>query len=116
MTTTPPKLPGIKLFDLTGRTALVTGGSKGLGYAMAAGLASAGAEVTLVSRNGDEARAAAAAIVRDFGTRAHGHAADVTDPAQVDGMLAQAETAMGRVDVLINSAGINIRAPINDLT
>jgi NAD(P)-dependent dehydrogenase (short-subunit alcohol dehydrogenase family) len=59
-----PMLPGIKQFDLTGRVALITGGSKGLGYAMAAGLASAGADVLLVSRKGDEAKAAAAVIAR----------------------------------------------------
>ena len=115
MNTTTP-LPGIKLFDLTGRTALITGGSKGLGYAMAAGLASAGADVMLVSRNADEAQSTAAGLARDFGRRAVAHAADVTVPAQVDAMLAAAERELGRVDILINSAGINIRGPICDLT
>ncbi len=109
-------LPGIRLFDLTGRTALITGGSKGLGYAMAAGLASAGADVMLVSRHRDEAQAAAASIARDFGRKALGHAADVTIPAEVDAMLAEAGRALGRVDILINSAGINIRGPIGELT
>jgi NAD(P)-dependent dehydrogenase (short-subunit alcohol dehydrogenase family) len=113
-TTTP--LPGIKLFDLTGRTALITGGSKGLGYAMAAGLASAGADVMLVSRHLDEAQAAAANIARDFGRTAIGRASDVTSPEQVDAMLADAERALGKVDILINSAGINIRGPIAELT
>lgn len=109
-------LPGIKLFDLTGRIALVTGGSKGLGHAMASGLASVGADVMLVSRRGEEARAAAAKIARDFGRKAIGHAADVTLPDQVDAMLAAAEREFGQVDILINSAGINIRGPIADLT
>lgn len=113
---TPTPLPGIKLFDLTGRTALITGGSKGLGYAMAAGLASAGADVMLVSRQTSEAQAAAAAIARDFGRKAIGHACDVTVPAQVDAMLAAAEAQLGRVDILINSAGINIRGRITELT
>ena len=108
-------LPGIKLFNLMGRTALVTGGSKGLGHAMAAGLASAGADVMIVSRGADEARAAAG-IARDFGHRAFAHAADVTVPAQVDAMVAAAVHEMGKVDILINSAGINIRGPICDLT
>ena len=111
--TTP--LPGIKLFDLTGRTALITGGSKGLGNAMAAGLASAGADVMLVSRHLDEAQAAAAKIAHDFGRKAIGHAADVTSPEQVDAMLAAAERELGKVDILINSAGINIRRPIVEL-
>ena len=109
-------LPGIKLFNLMGRTALVTGGSKGLGHAMAAGLASAGADVMIVSRGADEARAAAAGIARDFGHRAFAHAADVTVPAQVDAMVAAAVHEMGKVDILLNSAGINIRGPICDLT
>jgi len=115
-TPAPSPLPGIKLFDLTGRTALITGGSKGLGFAMAAGLASAGADVFLVSRHLDQAQAAAASIARDFGHRAIGHVADVTQPDQVDAMLAAAERDLGKVDILINSAGINIRGPITELT
>ncbi len=80
MNSTNTPLPGIKLFDLTGRTALITGGSKGLGHAMAAGLASAGADVMLVSRHLDEAQAAAANIAQDFGHTARGHGADVPSP------------------------------------
>lgn len=109
-------LPGIKLFDLKGRTALITGGSKGLGYAMAAGLASAGAEVMLVSRHAAEAEEAAASIARDFGIQAIGYGTDVTEPEQVDGMVAAAIREFGKVDILINSAGINIRGPIAELT
>lgn len=110
-----PTLPGIKQFDLTGRAALVTGGSKGLGLAMAAGLASAGADVMLVSRHGDEARAAAASLARDYGRRAAGFAADVTRPDQVESAVAAALREFGRLDILINSAGINIRGPIDGL-
>jgi NAD(P)-dependent dehydrogenase (short-subunit alcohol dehydrogenase family) len=109
-------LPGIKLFDLTGRSALITGGSKGLGQAMAAGLASAGADVMLISRHFDEAQCAAGDIARDFGRKAICHAADVTIPAEVDAMVAAAERELGKVDILINSAGINIRGPITDLS
>lgn len=116
MNTTNAPLPGIRLFDLTGRTALITGGSKGLGHAMAAGLASAGADVMLVSRHADEAQAAAESIARDFGRKATGHGADVTSPEQVEAMLAAAERELGKVDILINSAGINIRGPIAELT
>ena len=65
-------LPGIKLFDLTGKSAIVTGGSKGLGEAMAAGLASAGADVLLASRHEDEAVAAAAEIAAEYGCQAIG--------------------------------------------
>lgn len=114
--TASPTLPGIKLFNLTGRVALITGGSKGLGQAMAAGLASAGADVMLVSRHAAEAETAAASLAKDYGRRAAGRAFDVTVPAQVDAMIAETERVLGQVDILINSAGINIRGPIGDLT
>lgn len=109
-------LPGIKLFDLSGRVALVTGGSKGLGAAMAAGLASAGADVVLVSRRGEEAVAAAAGIATDHGRRALGLTADVTVPEQVEAMVATTLREFGRLDILINSAGINLRGPIDALS
>ena len=83
-------LPGIKLFDLSGRAAIVTGGSKGLGQAMAAGLASAGADVLLSSRHEEEAQAAAAAIADEFGHRALGVQADVTLEADVQRLAEQA--------------------------
>ena len=73
-------LPGIRLFDLTGKAAIVTGGSKGLGAAMAAGLASAGADVLLTSRNEDEVVAAAKQIAADHGRRVLAMRADVTSP------------------------------------
>ncbi|MEQ9068996.1 MAG: SDR family oxidoreductase [Gimesia chilikensis] len=109
-------LPGIKLFDLTGRTAIITGGSKGLGSAMAEGLASAGANVLLTSRHAEEAAETAAQIEADYGTRAIGIAADVTDPEQVAAMTERAISEFGRIDILINNAGINIRGPIDELT
>jgi len=112
MTPSPAPLPGIRQFDLTGRTALITGGSKGLGLAMAAGLASAGADVVLLSRHLDEAQAAAAQIAADFGHRALGLVADVTSTEEVEAAVRDA----GKVDILINSAGINIRGPIDQLT
>jgi len=108
-------LPGIRLLDLHGRTALITGGSRGLGLAMAAGLASAGADVMLASRHLEEAEAAASGLAHDFGRRAFGTAADVADAGQVERLVAAATEALGRVDILINSAGINIRGPIAEL-
>lgn len=110
------KLPGIKLFDLSGRAAIVTGGSKGLGSAMAAGLASAGANVILASRHADEAEATAREIASDFGVKAVGVAADVTSAADVDQLVTRAIQEFGKVDILINNAGINIRGPIDQLT
>ena len=109
-------LPGIKLFDLTGRVAVVTGATKGLGRAMAAGLASAGADVALVSRHGDEGIACAAEMVRDFGRRAIGIQADVTVPADAEAMAATVMREFGKIDILVNSAGINIRGPIEELS
>ncbi len=109
-------LPGIKLFNLTGRVAIVTGGSKGLGAAMAAGLASAGADVVLASRHLDEVEQVAAEITRDYGHRAIGVACDVTKTAEVAAMVATTLRQFGKVDIIINNAGINIRGPIDELT
>lgn len=109
-------LPGIKQFDLTGRSAVITGGSKGLGQAMAAGLASAGASVLLTSRNVEEGEAAAKEISDAFGTRALAMAADVTSSDACDGVVNKALDEFGKVDILINNAGINIRGAIDELT
>lgn len=109
-------LPGIKQFDLTGRAAIVTGGSKGLGEAMASGLASAGADVLLTSRHEEEVVTTAARIAKDFGRGAVGVTSDVSNPTDVEAMVERALSEFGRVDILINNAGINIRAPIEDLT
>lgn len=99
-------LPGIRQFDLSGRCALITGGSKGLGKAMALGLASAGAEVMLVSRHRAEAEEAAGQVAAEFGCRAFGFQADVASSVQVEAMIQQALAAFGKIDILINSAGI----------
>lgn len=109
-------LPGIKLFDLTGRAAIITGGSKGLGAAMAEGLASAGANVLLVSRNLDEAQATADEIASGYGVKTAAFQADVSSPDDVDGMVAAALDQFGRIDILFNNAGINIRGPIDELS
>jgi len=109
-------LPGIKLFDLTGKSAIITGGSKGLGAAMGAGLASAGADLLLVSRHLAEAEETAAQIAADFGHKAIGIEADVTNPEQVEQMTQRALSEFGKIDILINNAGVNIRGPIDELT
>lgn len=110
------KLPGVKQFDLTGKCALITGGSKGLGYAMAAGLASAGANITLLNRNIAEGNVAAEHLSKDFGIKAKAYAADVTILKEVGSVVASIIAEFGRLDVLINSAGINIRGAIDELT
>ncbi len=109
------KLPGIKQFDLTGKCALITGGSKGLGYAMAAGLASAGANVALMNRNLEEGNVAAKQLGQDFGVKAKAYAADVTNLKAVESVVASIISEFGSLDVLINSAGINIRGAIDEL-
>ena len=114
--TSPGSLPGIKLFDMTGQVALITGGSKGLGTAMAAGLASAGASLALVSRNREEVDDAANKIAEAFGVTARGYVADVTDESVVNEMVGNVHADFGRIDALINNAGINIRGSIEELT
>ena len=109
-------LPGIKQFELHDRVAIVTGGSKGLGKAMAAGLASAGANLVLVSRNQAEVEAAADEISRDYGVQAMGLQTDVTSQDQVQGVVDTCLEKFGKVDILINNAGINIRGPIDELS
>lgn len=108
--------PGIKQFELTDNVAIITGGSKGLGEAMAAGLASAGASLLLVSRNEAEAQAAANKIANEYSVKAIGMEADVTSEDEVKGMVQHAQSEFGHIDILINNAGINIRGPIGELS
>lgn len=109
-------LPGIKLFDLSGRVAVITGGSKGLGAAMAAGLASAGAKTVLVSRNEDEAKQTAHRLVEDYGLESIGLSGDVTAADDVARVVQETVDRMGKIDILINNAGINIRGAIDELS
>lgn len=110
------KLPGIKQFDLSGRSAIITGGSKGLGFAMAAALASAGAKVMLVNRNTQEGIKAAQDLSAEYGVKALSFGADITDREKTEEMARVALDAFGQIDILINSAGINIRGPIDEVT
>src|SRR5712691_993483 len=87
-------------FRLEGRTALITGGSKGLGRAIADSLAGAGASVCLVSRHGDEGAKAAAEIHGATGSRALALQADVSDSAQVNQMVERAIQELEHVDIL----------------
>jgi NAD(P)-dependent dehydrogenase (short-subunit alcohol dehydrogenase family) len=109
-------LPGIKQFELTGKTAVITGGSKGLGFAMAAGLASAGANIVLVSRNAGEGERAAKELSENFQTTVVAFSADVTIQEHTESMAQFAADHFGRIDILVNSAGINIRGPIDELS
>jgi NAD(P)-dependent dehydrogenase (short-subunit alcohol dehydrogenase family) len=101
---------------LDGKTALVTGGSKGLGKAMALALAEAGADIALCSRNLAEAQEAAEEIAQATGVRAFGFEADVIKKDSVLALKAQCEAALGKVDILVNNAGTNVRKPTAELT
>jgi 2-deoxy-D-gluconate 3-dehydrogenase len=95
----------MNLFDLKGKSALVTGGNGGIGLGMAEGLAQAGAKVAIAGR--DAAKNAAA--VKRLGSGAISIAADVTDEKACRGMVDEAARKLGRLDILVNNAGINIR-------
>lgn len=107
---------GTKLFDLTGRVALVTGASKGLGEAIAVALASAGADLVIVSRKIEEISAVASNISKQTGRRVLGIAGDVTKSADVERVVKACIEEFGKVDILFNNAGINIRGPIDTLS
>ena len=108
-------LPGIKQFDLHNRLAIITGGSKGLGLAMAEGLASAGADILLVNRTESEGKKAAEALADTYKIKADSFSADVTIEEQTVSMAQFAMDTFGRIDILVNNAGINIRGPIDEL-
>jgi NAD(P)-dependent dehydrogenase (short-subunit alcohol dehydrogenase family) len=109
-------LPGIAQFNLNGHVAIVTGGSKGLGAAMAAGLASAGASIVIASRDQSEGAEVAQEITAGFNVPAIAVAANVTSPSDVKALVAATISRFNRIDILINSAGINIRGSIDSLT
>ncbi|RAI01516.1 2-deoxy-D-gluconate 3-dehydrogenase [Acuticoccus sediminis] len=103
------------LFDLTGRRAIVTGGSAGIGLGMARGLAGKGAAVAIVGRDGAKAEAAARTL-RDSGGQAIALSADVASEADCARIVAEAAEALGGVDILVNNAGTNVRKPPEDYT
>ena len=100
---------------LTGRVAVITGASKGLGKAMALALAAEGAKVVMVARNAAPLEEAAAEV-RALGGEAMTITADVADEAQVERLRAEVVTRFGQVHILINNAGMNLRKPLADFT
>lgn len=105
-----------RLNDLTGKLALVTGGASGLCRAMAWGLACHGADIALVDRDPGGAAACAAEMAAASGRRVRAYGADVSDERQVEAAVAKVIDEFGRVDVLVNGAGHNIRKPLLDFT
>ena len=96
------------LFDLTGKVALITGGSKGLGKAMARGFAEAGADIVISSRHQEELEPALTEILAGTKSKGRWFVADMTDRAAVDGLARDVLNSMGKVDILVNNAGSNI--------
>jgi NAD(P)-dependent dehydrogenase (short-subunit alcohol dehydrogenase family) len=103
-------------FRLDGKVALVTGGARGLGLTMATALAEAGADIAISGRTRQACDEAVAQITAETGRRAAAFEADVTVAADVDKLAADIGATLGKVDILINNAGINIRGPIQDLS
>ena len=101
------------LFDLTGRTALVTGGSRGLGLQIAEALGEAGARVVVSARKAGELEAAVAAL-KERGVQADWIAADSSQPAEVQRLADEAIGRFGHVDILVNNAGATWGAPAED--
>ena len=102
-----------KLFDLAGKTAVVVGGTSGIGLAMAIGLAEAGADVVATSRRAEQVDQAAAAI-EAAGVRTLRHPSDVADRASLEALCAATIQTFGKVDILVNCAGKIKRAPTVD--
>ncbi|AQQ54870.1 SDR family NAD(P)-dependent oxidoreductase [Planococcus lenghuensis] len=102
-------------FDLSGKTAVVTGAGRGIGRAMAEGLAHAGADVVLLARSAEEIEQAASEINTETGRKTVAIVCDVTDSASVNSAVNQAIEQFGKIDILINNAGTSVRETAFDL-
>ena len=105
----------MKLFDLKGKAAIVTGGNGGIGLGIARGLANAGASVAIAARN-PEKTAKAVKELQGLGAKALGLNVDVTQETEVQRMVADTEKAFGRLDILVNNAGTALRKMPQDYT
>jgi len=103
------------LFNLSGKTALITGSSQGIGYALAKGLISAGASIVLNGRNEEKIKAAAESLDSD-GASVKTCVFDVTDHAAVQQAVNQLEAEGTRIDILINNAGMQHRGPLEEFS
>ena len=100
----------MRLFDLSGRVAVVTGGNGGIGLGIALGFAAAGASVVIAARNATKSEAASAALAA-AGARSGCIALDVADESSCRAMVEETIDRYGRLDILVNNAGISIRKP-----
>ena len=103
-------------FDVSGRVAIVTGGNGGIGLGMARGLANAGAAVAIVGRNPEKTSDAARSLAEEAGVEVEPIAADVSSESECDRIVRTVRERFGRIDILFNNAGINIRRPPHELT
>ena len=103
-------------FKLDGKVAIISGGNRGLGKAIALALAEAGAQVALTSRSVNLAQEAAAEIAAWSGQVCRGYPCDVTNPEQVESLISAVTRDFNQIDILVNNAGINIRGPIEQLS
>ena len=99
-------MPATERFDLTGKTALVTGGSRGIGRGIAIGLAEHGADVAIVYRSAQAEAESAAEIIRGLGRRAWVHQQDLGETDQLAGLTERVWKDCGRIDILVNNAGL----------
>jgi 2-dehydro-3-deoxy-D-gluconate 5-dehydrogenase len=105
----------MKLFDLTGKVAIVTGGNGGIGLGMAQGMASCGATIVIAGRDAEKAKSALAEL-RDYGVTSVFLAADVTKKAACVKLVTDTVSQFGRLDILVNNAGTAIRKMPQDYT
>lgn len=103
-------------FDLTGRTALITGGNKGLGKAMARALAEAGADIVIASRHESELQSALGEILNGTGRKGHYVVTDVSRRDDVKKLAHEAVSRMGKIDILVNNAGMNAPQAIDAIS
>jgi gluconate 5-dehydrogenase len=106
----------MSLFDLTGRSALVTGSSRGIGFALAKGLLQAGARVSIHGRNLEQVSTSAAELASETGGETRVSTFDVTDRDAVDRGIGEIEQDWGTPDIVVNNAGIQRRAPFAEFT
>ncbi|WP_139958498.1 gluconate 5-dehydrogenase [Flavicella sediminum] len=105
----------INLFDLTGKVALVTGSTHGLGMAMATGLGNAGATIIVNGNSSQTKLDAAVAAYKELGINAHGYLFNVTDEKAVQENIQKIEAEVGVIDILVNNAGIIKRTPLVEM-
>ena len=105
----------MELFDLCGKIAIVTGGNQGIGFAIARGLASAGAMVVIANRRVAEGQSAAESLKKE-GLNAVAIPTDVSSMSSVASLVSKVVSDFGKIDILVNNAGVIIRKPVEEVT